>query len=172
MHKSRQFLLHFVLLALSLAITNPSRAQSTDATLSGTVTDASAAAIPGAKISVKNLNTGQSTDSQTDAAGSFTLPKLTPGDYEVSVTAVGLAPQVVKVTLAAGAAQTLTLALTATQAQPQTPAANLPNAPSCSKIEPSLSDLASLRNRHKATPGSRPSSTSALTCSRFTRSSA
>jgi hypothetical protein len=113
MHKSRQFLLHFVLLALSLAITNPSRAQSTDATLSGTVTNASAAAIPGAKISVKNLNTGQSTDSQTDAAGSFTLPKLTPGDYEVSVTAVGLAPQVVKVTLAAGAAQTLTLALTA-----------------------------------------------------------
>ena len=78
MHKSRQFLPHFVVLALSLAITNPSRAQSTDATLSGTVTNAPGAAIPGAKISVKNLNTGQSADSLADAAGSFTLPKLTP----------------------------------------------------------------------------------------------
>jgi len=87
------------------------------------------------------LNTGQSADSQTDAAGSFTLPKLTPGDYEVSVTADGLAPQVVKVTLTSSAAQTLKVALAATPAQPQTPAANLPNAPSSSKTEPSVSDL-------------------------------
>jgi len=141
MQKSRQILPHFVLLALSLAITNPSRAQSADAALSGAVTNASGTAIPGAKVSVKNLNTGQSTDAQTDAAGSFTLPKLTPGDYEVSVAADGLGPQVVKVTLAAGAAQTLNVTLTAAPVQPQTPAANLPNAPSSSRTEPSLSDL-------------------------------
>ena len=140
MHKSRQMLPHFVLLALSLAIANPSRAQSTDAILSGSVTNPPGSAIPGARVSVKNLNTGQSTDSQTDAAGSFTLPKFTPGDYEVSVTD-GLAPQVVKVTLTSGAVQTLKVALAATPAQPQTPAANLPNAPSSSKTEPSLSDL-------------------------------
>lgn len=138
MHKARQFLPYLVLLALLLVITDPSRAQSADATLAGTVTNASGAAIPGAKISAKNLNTGESTDSQTDPAGSFTLPRLAPGDYEVSVAADGLAPQVVKVTLTSGAAQTLKVALAA---QPQTPAANLPNAPSSSKTEPSLSDL-------------------------------
>ena len=41
----------------------------------------------------------------------------------------------------AGAKQTLNVTLAASQAQPQTPASNLPNAPSSSKTAPSIQDL-------------------------------
>jgi Carboxypeptidase regulatory-like domain len=126
------------------------RAQDAAGTISGTMTDASGKVIANAKVSAKNSTTGQSTDTQTNSAGIYTLPNLAPGDYELSTTADGFDTKTAKVTLAAGATQTTDLTLTATQAQqpaPPTPANssapvdNLPNAPSSSKTEPSLEDL-------------------------------
>jgi len=109
------------------------------ATLSGTVSDTSGTNIPNAKISVKNLGTGQSVSGQASSSGIYTLPNLAPGDCEVSISADGFATEVVKVTLTAGATLTTNATLNAVQAQPQTD--NLPNAPSSSKAEPSLQDL-------------------------------
>jgi hypothetical protein len=58
-------------------------------TISGTITDASGAAVPSAKITITNDATGVVTNSQTNEAGAFTVPALNPGTYSVTVEASG-----------------------------------------------------------------------------------
>jgi hypothetical protein len=109
------------------------QAQVSTSGLSGTITSSSGAAVSGASITAKNLNTGVSASTQADAAGHFSLPQLTTGEYEVSVTAPGFSNLFVKTMLAEGVGGTIDLALTPVPK-------SLPNAPS-SSTEPSLSDL-------------------------------
>jgi hypothetical protein len=147
--KAAKAVLSAGLVLISVLHSAPLRAQEANATLSGTVIDASRKAVANAKVSVKNLATGQSAETQTDSTGLYTVPNLTPGDYEVSIAAEGFDTKATKVTLTAGTTQTKDLTLTAPQTQPaakgnnspSTPADNLPNAPSSSKTAPSLEDL-------------------------------
>ena len=88
------------------------RAQVSGATLSGTVTDPSAAVIPNATISIKNVATGIVRQVTTDASGVYNAPNLLPGTYEVSVTAAGFSTAIRGgVTLTVGAQQLLNFAL-------------------------------------------------------------
>lgn len=136
---------------LPLLTSEPQAAQAAaaldSATVSGKVTGPSQAALPGASVSLKNLGTGQSTETQTDAAGLYIFFKLAPGDYEISVAANGFETKSVTVTLIAGAKQNtdFTLAASPAQGEPgsnaQAPATQVPGAPAPAKNEPTLQDL-------------------------------
>jgi hypothetical protein len=97
----------FLAFVLCFFASAPVHAQVTGATLSGTVTDASGAVVAGAQVSVRNTATGIANDATTDSAGFYTAANLTPGPYEVKVTAKGFNTAITNVTLAVGAQQTL-----------------------------------------------------------------
>lgn len=131
--------LYTILLTLSSMTPISLRAQVADASLSGTVVGASGKPLASARVSVKNLATGQSTIAETSATGTYYLSGLAPGDYEISVTALGFDTKTGKVTLGAGGAQTFNATLTASLAPGQ-------------ETEPSLSDLGFSPSQTKGTP--------------------
>jgi hypothetical protein len=64
----------------------------TDGAIGGTVMDSSGAAVPNAKVTVKNNGTNAEETAMTDDTGYFRVGKLQPGNYTVSVAAQGFAP--------------------------------------------------------------------------------
>lgn len=64
-------------------------AQNTSSSLSGTVTDASGAVLPNAKITIKNDSTGQQSSATSDGSGSYTITNIQPGSYTVTAAATG-----------------------------------------------------------------------------------
>ncbi|HEV2401549.1 MAG TPA: carboxypeptidase-like regulatory domain-containing protein [Candidatus Sulfotelmatobacter sp.] len=137
--------LFFGLVLISVLPANFVVAQEATGTLSGTVLDSSGKAAANAKISIKNVATGESADTQTDSAGRYSESNLKPGDYEVSAsTDAGTAPAQ-KIAIEAGVGQSLNLTLSQQSG-------NLPNAPSSSKTEPSLEDLGFSAAESKANP--------------------
>ena len=100
-----------VILAVTIAAGN-AYAQVSGATLSGTITDPSGAAIAGAKISIANKANGAIRDVTTDTAGFYSAPNLQPGQYDVTASASGFsAAKESDITLTVGAQQTLNLPL-------------------------------------------------------------
>ena len=81
------FLFAFLLFTFSLTA-----AQSTSATLSGTVEDQNGAVIPGAAIVIQNVGTSLKRVATTNDEGSFTVPLLPPGTYTVTVRRDGFTP--------------------------------------------------------------------------------
>ncbi len=59
------------------------------ATLVGTVTDPTGALVPGAKVTVTNTETGFVSNGVTNAEGSYYIPFLAVGAYELKVEAPG-----------------------------------------------------------------------------------
>ena len=65
------------------------KAQTTNASLSGTVTDATGAVVPGAAVTALNTGTGLTSKAEVSGSGTYTLPNLPPGTYTVTVTKDG-----------------------------------------------------------------------------------
>jgi len=66
-------------------------AQTVTGTFEGHVTDPTGAMVPGAKVSVKNLETGMARHTSTNQEGYYQLTFLPVGEYEISAEAQGFA---------------------------------------------------------------------------------
>jgi hypothetical protein len=86
--------LRSVLIAWLFAIgTGTALAQSTFATLTGTVTDSSGAVLPGVTITVTNIGTEGTRSLVTDAVGNYQVPNLDAGGYRIVAALSGFAEQ-------------------------------------------------------------------------------
>src|SRR5215472_7189184 len=101
-----------LVLAFCSFISIPAHAQVTGATVSGTISDPSGAVVAGATISLRNAATGNTREVTSDSSGLYAVPNLTPGDYEVKVSAKGFSTSVQSsLSLAVGQQQQLNFTL-------------------------------------------------------------
>ena len=75
--------LFFAMSSISMAV------QLTTGTITGTVTDQTGAAVPGATVTLKNADTGVSRAALTNETGKYDASILPSGSYEVSATLAG-----------------------------------------------------------------------------------
>jgi Tfp pilus assembly protein PilX len=73
------------LLVLALAVPAVARAQVLYGSLTGHVTDATGAVLPGVQVSALNVGTGISKATTTDQAGVYLINDLQPGTYRVTI---------------------------------------------------------------------------------------
>jgi len=70
------------------------QAQTTSTSILGTVTDASGAVVPGAKVTVLHVKTGVKREDVTSSTGDYSFPLLDVGEYDVTVEASGFRAEV------------------------------------------------------------------------------
>jgi hypothetical protein len=70
--------------------------QITTGTIQGTILDANGAAVPGAEVEVKNVDTNFTRTTTSDEDGRFSALQLPPGRYTVKITKTGFATTVVE----------------------------------------------------------------------------
>ncbi len=78
-----------VVLALTLAAHTPSYAQQIFGTITGTVHDASGAAVPGVTATARNTATNLTVTSVSQSTGSYSISNLPAGTYELTFTKDG-----------------------------------------------------------------------------------
>jgi len=99
-HSSYYRASHKFLLALagcSLAavlVCAPAARSQVSASISGRVTDPTGATVSGAAVMAKDVETGETRSTVTDAVGHYWVPSLAVGEYEVHVTKQGFQEQV------------------------------------------------------------------------------
>src|ERR1017187_3866628 len=78
-----------VFVCFMLAFSHALLGQAVNGTLLGTVTDATGAAVPNAKVIATDVATGATHPSSTNESGNYTFPDLQPGLYSVTVEVKG-----------------------------------------------------------------------------------
>src|SRR5437660_9276869 len=77
------------LLGLCVLLVGLSYGQAVTGSLLGTVTDSSGAAVPNAKVTITDTNTGISRTTTTNESGNYTFSDLPPGTYAVAAEVTG-----------------------------------------------------------------------------------
>jgi hypothetical protein len=99
-------------LAVLVAVTLPSYAQTNRATLEGTVTDPSGATISGARVKISAVETGITQERTTNSNGQYRFPGVATGEYTVSVSNSGFKTKAIEdVILDVGQTRTLDVSL-------------------------------------------------------------
>ena len=88
--KSTSLAVAVLLLSCSLVFA-PARgfSQAANGTITGTITDASKAVIPGVTVEVKNADTGVVFSTVSTETGAYAAPNLPPGNYSISASLPG-----------------------------------------------------------------------------------
>src|ERR1041385_5226987 len=98
--------------ACTFFLSGKAYAQVSGATLSGTVTDATGAVIPGVTISIKNRATGIARTVTSDEAGLYSAPNLQAGNYDITATQAGFSTVMQSnIELTVGAQQQLNISM-------------------------------------------------------------
>jgi hypothetical protein len=106
----------FTLIALATCV--QAQTQITTGTIQGTVADANGAAVAGANVEVKNVDTNFVRTVTTDEEGRFVALQLPPGRYTVTVTKSGFAKLIAeKADVTVGQALNLPLAMKVSQVE-------------------------------------------------------
>ena len=79
----------FTMTILVLLLSAHVFAQVTHGTLRGVVKDPQGAAMPGASVTIRNLQTNDRLSVTTDGTGAFEAPSVPPGRYAVTVALTG-----------------------------------------------------------------------------------
>ncbi|WP_324808977.1 carboxypeptidase regulatory-like domain-containing protein [Sphingomonas sp. LY29] len=85
----RALLLGVSAVTMTTMVAAPAAAQTSTGTIAGRVTDASGAPVAGAVVSAVNAGTGQTSNTTTDANGSYVLAGLRPANYTIRTTVGG-----------------------------------------------------------------------------------
>jgi len=101
--ESKRSLLLLVVLSMAANLLS---AQTFRGTILGTVTDTSGAVVPGATVKVRNVDTGLARTTQTSADGSYNVPELPNGTYDVTITQSGFETAINKSVMVNVAAET------------------------------------------------------------------
>src|ERR1700721_1032800 len=127
---------------LSLILPTQVSAQVVGANISGTITDSSGSKMPGVDIVITDVATGIVTRTTTKGEGTFSVPNLQPGSYEISASAKGFSTLIRRgITLTVGQELILNLSLqvgSVSETVPvtaQAPPVNLANATISGVIE-------------------------------------
>ena len=86
MNRSSVFLAVLAVLFLAAPATY---AQSNLASVTGVVTDSGSAVIPGARVALRNTDTGLSWEMETNETGAYTFVSIPPGPYELTAESEG-----------------------------------------------------------------------------------
>jgi len=84
-----RFTIAVLLGAILFGLSEPARGQAVNATLLGTVTDSSGAAVSSAKVTITETKTGITHTSPTNDSGNYVFPDLPPGTYTVTAEQSG-----------------------------------------------------------------------------------
>jgi len=82
-----------VTLGVCLSLCCPAFAQTITGSITGTVTDATGAVVPGAKVTATNVDTGVSVSDVSNGAGIYSIRFLQIGKYKVQTEAAGFSTQ-------------------------------------------------------------------------------
>jgi len=111
-HSKKFFDFLIILISVFLLLGGKTYAQTTFVTLEGIVSDEEGSPLPGATVTVKNVETGYTKSTVTRETGRYLISGIQPGKYECEVSLPGFGTHVRRgVTFAVGARLTIDFVL-------------------------------------------------------------
>jgi hypothetical protein len=103
--------LPILVLAFAMVFQGVALAQTETGQITGTVSDPQGAVVAGATVTVTNNDTGAIRTSQTTGEGTYLVPSLQPGNYDVKIESSGFAARTVPVRVTVGTKVTVDVEL-------------------------------------------------------------